>query len=1424
MIINKSVKKNDIINTNVSKILVLKVNNNKNKNDIGENKTNINKTNTNYRIKIKNIFKLKFSNSNDISIGLDPKKLEKMQKNITQINNKKISFDYNDNCSSIIKQNQTDNNSKRNRTLFNKRDKFNDINDEQSYAFQNLINLNNLNKKGNNEQNLKDLNDFNNNKSYNIEIKKPFHKKRLEKSPESIKFFLTETKNYCHDEKIKKNSYKNNDNPNNINNLNKNIDIIIEKNMNMNMNKIKKNKNINCNIKPIQDLKEINEDNNENTVYHKTLPFNHRKNEKSNFEYDGDMETVTCRYHSQSKNKNKGDNYSLENKDEKNSMNNNLNIKIENNKKDIEIIEPKNNKLNKINYETFCSGFFVSGIPIPIKEDLIIDESNNFISSCGHKLCSLLSSIQPEILYYYTNQGFEISKDFLQKISNLSFPLGIKICIEISFENKIKIQDPQQIFYNIIENNRGEKLYMCTKYYYINIKNDDFKKIYNFDISSFLSEKISKNINNNNNFKKYILTISKLLNGNFSFYIPESITLISKKPFLIPMSICMNGFISSFFEERKDLINHIINEVPIPIEIGPQIKFYIPPYSSPILLNNECNIYKSISKLNKENQKDIFDDNYLSMEQLNYQKLFDTISIDYIIFIFSMILLEQKILFICNNYETLSQIIFIFISLIYPFSLENSHIFPIISLKTINLLEKYNSFIAGMDECLFYYIDKNNNNIFNTMNNNIIIYNINQKCFVFYKNKKKINRKDLLHEYKLFPLPEKINYFLIKELKNVVNYIKINQEIFNQKKNSNVYDLNTYNKFCFFKQNIEIEIKKAFIKSMIMLIGDFNNYTYYIEEEKPLFNKEAFIESHKDKDFKNFLNQVINTTLFDNFLENLKKIYLLKIKNINEIDKYNEAKIFNISFFINLLSQNQELINNQQLRNILNKRMNSDIYLKIKNICSKLTLINNSNKNETKKSSQNKNNQIKKKKTNVLFSGKNYLEDKPKYNIKDFSEKHLDEYKSFNSGLKESKISTESTALSAYINTISKNDIKESNISLENKKIVYIDINNKNSESNNKNKFGKIYLLAPYFLYFNRDEEDYIKEKKTENIIMNDIIMYKRKKNIKERYPPHSILFSTISKYIDYNSYNIKSNKLYMIKNYNTINIKNCKKNNNDLKDITNFNKEVKSFKAKYFKEEISEKDIIDINNIYGNDEELLLINDSFKSCFINKPEINNQHLLLLKRLFSNLENIEHFANLIIPKIFLNRNFNNFKQLTISSFNTFSKILKLCFENLNDNDNNLGRILTKASFIYYKIEKDKVIFLYSNFAFNKSENNQYNCQPYILWKTETFWIEFFNSEFECNIKEKEDNDEIYEIDENDDLDKKDKKDKYDAEWRKKMCLINIVIGVSNIMNKLNLGKNFIINIIEKIILPVFVNDFHYINRIMNLALTANNIN
>ena len=63
--------------------------------------------------------------------------------------------------------------------------------------------------------------------------------------------------------------------------------------------------------------------------------------------------------------------------------------------------------------------------------------------------------------------------------------------------------------------------------------------------------------------------------------------------------------------------------------------------------------------------------------------------------------------------------------------------------------------------------------------------------------------------------------------------------------------------------------------------------------------------------------------------------------------------------------------------------------------------------------------------------------------------------------------------------------------------------------------------------------------------------------------------------------------------------------------------------------------------NCNGVDEEFVLINRCFKSCFTNSTEINNQNLMLLKKVFFNLESIEHFANLIFPYFFgINQNNN----------------------------------------------------------------------------------------------------------------------------------------------------------------------------------------
>ena len=66
-------------------------------------------------------------------------------------------------------------------------------------------------------------------------------------------------------------------------------------------------------------------------------------------------------------------------------------------------------------------------------------------------------------------------------------------------------------------------------------------------------------------------------------------------------------------------------------------------------------------------------------------------------------------------------------------------------------------------------------------------------------------------------------------------------------------------------------------------------------------------------------------------------------------------------------------------------------------------------------------------------------------------------------------------------------------------------------------------------------------------------------------------MISTFGKNIEYDTYNINKNKVYIIENSN--------KSNNDINNNININnsinKEVKIFKKKYFKEEKSDKDII---------------------------------------------------------------------------------------------------------------------------------------------------------------------------------------------------------------------------------------------------------
>ena len=317
------------------------------------------------------------------------------------------------------------------KNFFFKKDN-NDI-DENSYAFQKLVNLNK-------DKSMNEALNINNNFFNEINLKK---KKTLEKSPDKEKFFLRDSKKYFNDDNNRKYS-----------------------------------EYVKSNLK-------LNEQPNYKKIGHRSIKFGqYGKNNKEFLEYDGDKDSETLRKNNI--NNKKDINKINEQKNEKikeiinktRKINNKISIKNNSiinksttsyrqrkyKKENIEIIEPKSIKELKKNelinnYNTFCDGVIISGIKKPLKEK-IIKESPDFLSPCGHKSCSLLYSIHSDILFfYYKNETLNLSQDNINKITKLSFPLGIKLCLVNKSDPKNIRNNPQQIFYNIIENDNKEKIY-----------------------------------------------------------------------------------------------------------------------------------------------------------------------------------------------------------------------------------------------------------------------------------------------------------------------------------------------------------------------------------------------------------------------------------------------------------------------------------------------------------------------------------------------------------------------------------------------------------------------------------------------------------------------------------------------------------------------------------------------------------------------------------------------------------------------------------------------------------------------------------------------------------------------------------------------------------------------------------------------------
>ena len=304
--------------------------------------------------------------------------------------------------------------------------------------------------------------------------------------------------------------------------------------------------------------------------------------------------------------------------------------------------------------DSFCDGFFLAGLT-PLKAS-VVECSEEYNSSCGHQDCSLLPSYKPEILSRYPVKDSKLL-ELTNLTASLCFPTGIKLCYATD-ESKIKTV---KNYYTQIVNQDGVRYYMMTYHYFVKIDNSTFHETYDINpLKEFMKfEQIAENYKNNPALKeKYEMKLEKQLevctsfNFNDYIYLPFCVCLISKFPFAKQMEIALQTILNIAFDESKtnvdvnQLIMHLIREIPIPIN-DKRLNMFLP-----------GNNYKI------EITSPIYLDLPVSNSSVNI--LLRLFSVENIVTIINLILMEQKLLFVHNDYFELSQIIDCFVSLLHP--------------------------------------------------------------------------------------------------------------------------------------------------------------------------------------------------------------------------------------------------------------------------------------------------------------------------------------------------------------------------------------------------------------------------------------------------------------------------------------------------------------------------------------------------------------------------------------------------------------------------------------------------------------------------------------------------------------------------------------------------------------------------------------
>ena len=523
--------------------------------------------------------------------------------------------------------------------------------------------------------------------------------------------------------------------------------------------------------------------------------------------------------------------------------------------------------------DRFIDCFFTVGVGLKSQRE--IPDSENFCAPCKHFNCSLLQAYRPEVIdrFPLTSNANMSSFELSNVTAGLCFPNGIKFCFEQN-EDKIK---PLEDFVTVTTNEEGERHYIHVFHYYTKMEMYDFTNTFKFNpVASHLqNDKLVKlldsgdiNIGSDKQSKSKLIenySKSSELAQSDIIYVPKAACIVSKAPFPHQLKTCNEVLVKMLLDKRvsteefQKVLQHLIFEIPLPYN----------------------NYLVAFNLLYEPNPIEITGIIYKNLPVCCYSPrvLFEFFSCDNILMLIQLILLEQKLLFIYDDFNKLSQVTNALIDLLYPLQWVNTFI-PILSEELIKYVQSFIPFIMGIEEQMFEKVGKH----FLDDKDNVVILVFIKKGTIEtshnFLNKKKTAKKHLESLFDEYP-EEAIEEALIdlKETKFLIDKERINK---NLRKSDLVNQ--TIDSVKNIRSKLDKKMRNVFIKMNAVLFGDYKKYVSFIDEF-PYFNKESFL-ANRPTGHKKFYNEFTQTGIFRHFLQNMKNDFsyfekkILRYKNI----------------------------------------------------------------------------------------------------------------------------------------------------------------------------------------------------------------------------------------------------------------------------------------------------------------------------------------------------------------------------------------------------------------------------------------------------------------------------------------------------------------------------------------------------------------